>query len=310
MKKIIFDSDADGIFAAYIWLAENKPDNYSLCPVPVGDPASVTDDNNDETVIIDKSATQSLELILHELEKGKKVRVIDHHVAPSSLQEKGVDIADVDKKHCTASYLNERYGGRYATLASIASVADNVAVRDELTRGMGEGDIARFRHIGELLKYNGMGKPIVSPAALLSRLSEYRGDMGKFMASAEIGLIGEKYKAAMKKLESELAEASRNVEPVNVVLLPAGEDYQKLFPVCATRLQEMHPQNIHIVMAPAADGGYSTSIRAPKNASRIAELFGGSGRATSGGARIYLDKCGGIEGVKAMVQEALKYGAD
>ncbi|HII15552.1 MAG TPA: hypothetical protein HA362_04535 [Nanoarchaeota archaeon] len=310
MKKIVFDSDADGIFAAYIWLAENNPASYSLCPVPVGEAAPVADDNSDEVVLIDKSATQSLELIMHELEKGKHVSVVDHHVAPGNLREKGVDIADVDKKHCTASYLNERHGNKYRTLASIASVADNVAVRNELTQGMAEEDIGRFRCIGELLKYNGMGKHVVSPAVLLSRLCDANGNLDEFMASSEIGLIAEKYNAAMEKLEPALTEASTNIEPVNVVLLPEGEDYQKLFPVCATRLQEMYPQCTHLVMVPAAGGGYSTSIRAPKDASRIAALFGGSGRATSAGARIYLDKCGGIEGVKAMIREELKNGTN
>jgi len=228
------------------------------------------------------------------LAQGVEVEYFDHHHAgdvPSCANLRAH--IDVSADVCTSVLVDRHLGGRYRRWAIVGAWGDNLSdTARSLARdlGLSDAEIERLRDLGESMNYNAYGDSLadlsIAPAALYKAIRPYENPFDFVAASPLVGQL-----SACRR--ADLAHAQQIVPIVSlhwgsVHLLPDEPWARRVRGVYANALANREPGCAHAVLSARADGGYTVSVRAPRErptgADRLCRKFpGGNGRVGAAG---------------------------
>jgi hypothetical protein len=202
--------------------------------------------------------------------------------------------AEVDNASdvCTSLLVDRRIGGAFRAWALVGAYGDNLAgVADRLAgeSGIGAGDRARLRRLGEAINYNAYGDDEsdvhIAPARLYTILVRYHDPRDLL---AHEGIADEIDALRRADLERALACAPHWQDArASVYVLPDAPWSRRVLGCLANELANADPQRAHAVLKLQRAQGYAVSVRSPQSspsgAHELCSGFGGGGRARAAG---------------------------
>ena len=298
---MVFNGDADGICAAHqLRLAGFAPDMVVTgVKRDIALLERVQAGLGDVVLVADISLDSNRAALLRLLAAGARVIWHDHHYAGEIPVHAGLTAhIDTAAETCSSLIVDQLLHGRFRPWAVAAAFGDNLhaaARAAALAAGLGEGDIAALRELGELMNYNAYGESEADlhlrPADLYARIAPY-ADPREFIAADPAALAG-----LRECFSSDLARA-RALPPVLPCpglrgavchVLPDAPWSRRVNGVYANELARARPELAHAVLVEArkeGQPGYAVSLRAPvarpQGADAVCRQFasgGGRGRA-------------------------------
>jgi hypothetical protein len=292
----VFNGDADGLCALH-QLRQSAPADAVLVTGVKRDIAllaRVPAQPGDAVTALDIGLDANRGALLALLERGVSVRYFDHHFAGDIPVHPGLAaFIDPSPGVCTGMLVDRVLEGRYRIWALVAAFGDNLlgAARDlAAPLGLGPTQIAGLRDLGDALAYNAYGDSeadlILHPADLYRKLRPYADPFAFMRDEPVFGRI-----VATRR---EDLERARGVRPTwtlrggSVVLLPDAAWSRRVRGAAGNDLANGAPSRAHAVLSPAADGGFTASVRAPTarptGADVLCRRFAtGGGRAAAAG---------------------------
>jgi hypothetical protein len=292
----VFNGDADGICALHqLRLAD--PRDATLVTGTKHDIAIVERTQarpNDTLTVLDLSFDTNRDALEALLAQGTGIEYFDHHYAGDVPPYTNLRAyIDTTANVCTSALVDRYLGGRFRRWAIVAAWGDNLAEtalalaqRLELS----EREIARLRELGESMNYNAYGDSVedlvIDPAALYDALRPYVDPLD-FIAAAPVV-------AKLTASRREDMERAKNIAPLvamrwgSVHVLPDEPWARRVRGLFANDLANEEPACAHAVLTERVGGGYTVSVRAPRNrpigADRLCRNFpGGNGRVGAAG---------------------------
>jgi hypothetical protein len=292
----VFNGDADGILAlhqlrleqplASVLVTGVKRDIALLQRVPA--------QRGDTVTALDVSAAVNRDALVALLERGVRVQYFDHHYAGELPVHPGLDATiDTDAAVCTSLLVDRHLSCRRQPWAIAAAFGDNlVAVARALAarRGLDAAATAALQQLGDALAYNGYGDSeddlIIHPAALYRRLAPY-DDPIRFLDHEAI--VARIVATRRDDLARALALPPDSAPGrARVYVLPDAGWSRRVRGALGNQLANDQPGLAHAILTPAAQGGYTVSVRAPLAAPAGADVLcrefpHGGGRAAAAG---------------------------
>jgi len=298
-RILVFNGDADGICAAHqLRLAGYAPDQVVTgVKRDIALLDRVDAGAGDSVVVADISLDSNRAALLRLLACGAHVTWHDHHYAGEIPAHAGLTThIDTAPDACSSVIVDRLLHGRYAPWAVAAAFGDNlhaVAMQAARAHGLGEGDTAALRELGELVNYNAYGETEadlhLAPGRLFERIAPY-ADPREFIAADDL-------LAGLRAGFAADMEAARAVAPLRCgtgaacYRLPDAAWSRRVNGVFANELARAAPERAHAVMVErrqAGAVGYTVSVRAPQarptGADALCRQFpGGGGRGRAAG---------------------------
>jgi len=269
----VFNGDADGICALQqLRLAE--PAETVLVTGPKRDIELVARADaraGDEVTVLDVSLDRNRAALEALLARGARVRWFDHHFAGAipvhRLFEAHIETApDV----CTSILVDRHLDGQFRAWAVVAAFGDNlpeVAERLAAPLGLDGPRLDRLRSLGESMNYNAYGETaadlLVAPAELYRLVRPY-ADPLEFAAREEAaGRLDEGRRADLASAAA--VPPHRSSKRSTVYVLPDTPWARRVIGAFANRLADADPRRAHAVVVPNAAGGFTVSMRAPRD---------------------------------------------
>lgn len=289
----VFNGDADGLCALHqLRLAE--PADAVLITGVKGDIALLQHapaGAGDRVTVLDVSMDANRGPLLAMLARGAAVLYVDHHSSKEIPAHPLLHaLIDHSPDTCTGLIVDHHLGGRFRIWAIVAAFGDGFDTRAEqlaLSIGLDPDHTAALRELGICLNYNAYGDAITDlvshPALLYTALHRYT-DPFAFMRSEP--LYG-RIKATRDADLDRAARRSRHLPSVagQVVLLPDARWSRRVRGIYANQLARANPAQAHALLCARAGGGYTVSVRAPREgpdalrgADGLCRLFEGGGR--------------------------------
>lgn len=247
----------------------------------------------DEVCVFDLSMQRNAGALARLLAAGVRVRWFDHHAAGEVPRHPLLDARlDAASDTCTSLLVDRALGGAHRAWALVGAYGDNLgAVADALAlrSGLGDGERAALRRLGEALNYNAYGDDVhelhIAPATLYETMARY-ADPRRMLARE--GVVDELDALRAQDLARAQAVAPHWQGPAGAVhLLPDAAWSRRVLGSFANALANAQPARAHAVLAPQRGGGYAVSVRAPlaapAGAHALCSRFGGGGRARAAG---------------------------
>jgi hypothetical protein len=292
----VFNGDADGICALH-QLRQAVPRAATLVTGTKHDIALVARTNarpGDTLTVLDLSFDTNRDALEPLLAKGIEIEYFDHHYAGEMPPYKNLRAyIDTTANVCTSVLVDRHLGGRFRRWAVVAAWGDNLAdTALALARELGltDGETARLRDLGESMNYNAYGDDVedlaIEPLALYDAIRPYANPLDFIDATPIVARLTECRR-------EDLARANR-ITPLaalrwgSIHVLPDEPWARRVRGVYANLLANEEPACAHAVLSPRADGGYTVSVRAPRErpigADRLCRHFpGGNGRVSAAG---------------------------
>lgn len=248
----------------------------------------------DEVLVCDLALGRNIAALRRLLDSGVRVRWFDHHApagdvpAHPALQLHLDTASDV----CTSLLVDRALGGAQRRWALVGAWGDNLgSVADRLgaASGLDAQACARLRELGEALNYNAYGDDVsdlcIAPAALYPLLLRH-ADPLEFVAREPIA-------AELQCRRADDLACARRVAPLwqgaggSIVALPDAPWSRRVLGAYANELATAEPARAHAVLKALPGGAHAVRVRAPLaaplGAHRLAQRFGGAGRARAAG---------------------------
>jgi hypothetical protein len=291
----VCNGDADGLCAVLQWRAAH-PAQAALVTGLKREIAllqQVPAEAGDELLVCDLSMQRNLAALEQLLQRGVRVRYVDHHKVDRVPQHAGLQaLVDTDARVCTSLLMDRLLDGRFRPWALVGAYGDNLTgVADALATAMGLDAAAReaLRRLGEAINYNAYGdEPTdqhIAPQQLYARLARFAHPLDAWRQDA----IGSELDALRRTdLQQALSQPRQAAgEAAQVVLLPDAPWSRRVIGGLANELATADPQRAQAVLKAHPQGGYVVSLRAPLSAPAGADgfcrRFGGGGRAGAAG---------------------------
>jgi len=292
----VFNGDADGICALHqLRLAAPRP--ATLVTGTKHDIALVARTHaqpGDTLTVLDLSFDTNRDALEPLLAAGLEIEYFDHHYAgdvpPYTNLRAYIDTtADV----CTSVLVDRHLGGRFRRWAVAAAWGDNLAETAlALARsvGLSAAETARLRDLGESMNYNAYGDSVqdlvIDPLALYDALRPYADPLDFAAAAPVVAQLSDARRADIARARDLAPLAALRWGSVHV--LPDEPWARRVRGLFANDLANEEPACAHAVLSTRADGGYTVSVRAPRNrpigADRLCRHFpGGNGRVGAAG---------------------------
>jgi hypothetical protein len=292
----VFNGDADGLCALHqLRLAE--PADTELVTGPkrrIELLAGVDAAAGDRVTVLDVSLDRNRDALQRLLDRGVRVRWFDHHYAGAIPSHPLLEThIDPSPQTCTSVLVDRHLGGRFRAWAVVAAFGDALpdaahTLADSL--GLGPGNRAQLRSLGEDLNYNAYGESeaelLVPPADLYRELRPH-ADPLRF--AVEAAVVAKLRGGRQADLASALAVPRyRAGARGDVYLLPDALWSRRVGGTLANWLATRASDRAHAVLTPDSRGGYRVSIRAPRvsptGALALARRFAtGGGREAAAG---------------------------
>jgi hypothetical protein len=254
----------------------------------------------DHVIVLDISLDANRTALINLLHTGVAIRYFDHHhagdVPRHSLFEPHIDCAaDV----CTSILVDRYLHGRHRAWAITAAYGDGLpSVAATVARAAGIEEVRRasLENLGICLNYNAYGETVadlhVHPAVLAEEMLAFADPIDFVKNSPTYVTLAAGYADDMGKARALVGQHS--TRGTTVVILPAEAWARRVVGVLANELIQAQPGNAIAVASPKRAGGYSVSVRVPRNARMGADDFclqfaTGGGRRTAGGINHLVD---------------------
>jgi hypothetical protein len=291
-----FNGDADGLCALH-QLRLARPREAQLvtgCKRDIALLGRIPGGAGDSVTALDISLDVNREALLGLLERGVEIEYFDHHHAGDiPVHSRLTAHIDTDATVCTSIIVDRVLGGTHRPWAIVAAYGDNLpasAERLAATLGLDEHARAQLRELGENLNYNAYGDEetdlMIRPAELYRLLSRHR-DPFSFIAGEpaahELGRGRLRDLAMARQLAPEVT-----VNCGSIYVLPDTPWSRRVRGVFVNELATSRPHLAHAAASPDGAGGYTVSVRAPRDlphgADELCRLFPtGNGRRTAAG---------------------------
>jgi len=271
----VFNGDADGLCALQqLHLSEPDAEQAVLItgtkrdigllrrvPAAAGDQVTVLD------LSLDKNRTALLDL----LERGVKLRYVDHHYPGEIPEHPNLQVhIDTTADRGTSLLVDDLLAGRQRAWAVVGTFGDNfdaAAIRAAEPLGLGQDALESLRELGILLNYNGYGATVADlhfpPDVLFARLRPYADPLefvrrDQAFATLRAGYADDMARAAALRPEHQSATHL-------LMLLPAASWARRVGGVYANALAQEAPARAHAMLTRLEEGGFVVSVRAPIN---------------------------------------------
>lgn len=291
----VCNGDADGLCAALQWRLHRQAPAELVTGLKreIALLQRVDARAGDEVNVFDLSMQRNRSALLGLLDAGVRVRYFDHHSVHDKIAHALLD-AQIDGASdvCTSLLVDRRLDGALRAWALVGAYGDNLTVvADRLAAdsGIGTGDSARLRRLGEVINYNAYGDDKsdvrIAPARLYTILARYRDPRDMLVHESIADEIDAQRRA---DLEQALAQPPHWQDAsASVHVLPDAPWSRRVLGCLANELANLEPQRAHAVLKLQRAGGYAVSVRAPLaspfGANELCSRFGGGGRARAAG---------------------------
>ncbi len=305
----VFNGDADGICALIqLRLADglkDYPDGTILVTGVKRDInllVRVKAKAGDHITALDISMGTNADSLRKNLDAGASVFYVDHHNPGDIPQHENLyAVIDTRPDICTSLLVNYCLKGAYREWAVVGAFGDNLlGAAYELAKSIGykQKHIEELKRLGQLINYNAYGRDVSDlhfpPDKLFKILSQYENPDAFIFSEPEI----------IQKLENgffddldnarngdELVYTEYNLDndiPSPVWLLDDAPWARRISGAFGNELANQTPNQAHAVLTHNTKGGYTVSVRAPKNHPHGADQFcmkfpTGGGRAAAAG---------------------------
>jgi hypothetical protein len=292
----VFNGDADGICALHQLRLADPLDSTLITGLKreIALLGSVPAARGDLVTVLDISLDANRAALAALLERGVHVRYFDHHDAGEIPRHPDLEaVIDTSRSICTSALVDRHLAGRFRAWAVIGAYGDNLpelAASLAAPLALDAARLAALRELGENLNYNAYGATLsdvlVPPATLYRIVRNYADPFEMIEREPLVERL-----AALRRADLAHAAAlspARDSSASDVYLLPEAPWSRRVMGTFANWLAAMAPARAHAVLAPAADGAFVVSVRAPRDARITAAEFcrrygSGGGRAAAGG---------------------------
>jgi len=228
------------------------------------------------------------------LESGARVRYFDHHHAGElPVHECFEAHIDTSAEVCTSVLVDRHLGGQHRAWAITAAFGDSLPkVAQSMARdsAMPAETAAKLERLGIALNYNAYGESVsdlhFDPAALAEAMLPYADPLAFIEDSPVFARLWAGYEADMAQARALRPE--RQVPGAPLLVMPDGPWARRAIGVLANDLMHRLPGSAIAILSPRSAGGYTASIRVPKDSATGADDFcrqfpTGGGRRGAGG---------------------------
>lgn len=269
----VFNGDADGLCALQqLHLCEPDAEEAVLITGTKREHALVQQvpaSEGDRVTVLDVSLDKNRDPVLALLERGVRVRYVDHHYPGEIPKHPNLTThIDTNAERGTSLLVDELLAGRQRAWAVVGTFGDNF---DRSARhaaeplGLAQEELELLRELGILLNYNGYGTTLADlhfpPATLFARLRPYADPL-------EFARRDEAFVALRAGYADDMARA-RALTPEHrsathlLLLLPAAAWARRVGGVYANALAQQAPRRAHALLTRREQGGFLVSVRAP-----------------------------------------------
>jgi hypothetical protein len=248
----------------------------------------------DSCTVLDVSLEVNRAALLTLLGDGVAVAYFDHHHAGEVPVHPSFEPhLDLDAGVCTSLLVDRHLDGRHRAWAITGAFGDNLgreATALARAKGFGDAEIETLRELGVLLNYNAYGETVadlhVDPAELAGHMLPY-GDPLEFARSSQtFHQLRAGYQADMDRARK--LEPSRASPGALLYLMPDQPWARRAIGVLANELVERHVGSAVALLSPQTGGGFTVSLRIPRESAVGADIFcrgfpSGGGRRTAAG---------------------------
>jgi hypothetical protein len=254
----------------------------------------------DRVTVLDISADSNREALLDLLARGAQVRYFDHHHAGELPQQPNfASYIDTAADVCTSVLVDRHLQGRHRRWALTAAFGDSLpAVGEALAReaDLDEASTRRLEQLGIALNYNAYGESLADlhfdPAVLAEAMLPYADPLA-FATDSPV------FQRLWNGYETDMAEAARLAPErerpgITMLVLPDAAWARRVIGVLANDLMHAKPGQAIALLSPKSRGGYTVSLRVPKQSKLGADEFclqfpTGGGRRGAGGINLLPD---------------------
>ncbi len=292
----VFNGDADGICAlVQLRLADETYPDDTILVTGVKRDINLLDrvipKKGDCLTVLDISMRTNAGDLRRVLAAHADVFYVDHH-NPGDIPKHGNLHAVIDTKPniCTSLLVDYWLNSAFREWAVVGAFGDNLAdaaTKVACTLSLNSDQLAKLKALGELINYNAYGRDIsdlhFTPEYLFKKCvrhetpSKFLSENPEIFETLETGYAGDMAKA----------ERCGFSEP-GVTILDDAPWARRVSGSYGNVLATQNPNQAHAVLTHNAGGGYTVSVRAPKNNPKGADVFclkfpTGGGRAAAAG---------------------------
>jgi hypothetical protein len=269
----VFNGDADGLCALQqLHLSEPDAEGAVLITGAKRDIALVQQVPavaGDRVTVLDVSLDKNRDHLLALLERGVRVRYVDHHYPGEIPSHPNLTThIDTTADQGTSLLVDELLAGQQRAWAVVGTFGDNFdasARHAAQPLGLAHAELELLRELGILLNYNGYGTTLADlhfpPATLFARLRPYADPL-------EFARRDEAFAALRAGYTDDMARA-RALTPEHrsathlLLLLPAAAWARRVSGVYANALAQQAPERAHALLTRREQSGFLVSVRAP-----------------------------------------------
>lgn len=292
----VFNGDADGLCALH-QLRLAGPREATLITGTKHDIALVERADarpGDTMTVLDLSFDTNRDALEPLLAQGIEVEYFDHHYAGDVPPYTNLRAyIDTTANVCTSVLVDRHLGGRFRRWAVAAAWGDNLsetALALARSLDLSDDETQRLRDLGESMNYNAYGDSVedllIEPVALYAAIRPHADPLDFIDAAPVVHQLTECRRTDL--------ERAKNITPLaalrwgSVHVLPDEPWARRVRGLFANELANEEPACAHAVLSTRPGGGYTVSVRAPRDrpigADRLCRNFpGGNGRVGAAG---------------------------
>ncbi|NBC47859.1 MAG: acetyltransferase [Gammaproteobacteria bacterium] len=269
----VFNGDADGLCALQqLHLSEPAAAQAELVTGVKRDIAllqRVPAVAGDEVTVLDLSLDKNRTPLLDLLEKGVRVRYVDHHHPGEIPAHENLEAhIDTAADRGTSLLVDGLLEGRHRAWAVVGTFGDNFDVaarRAAAPLALQDEAIGRLRELGILLNYNGYGATVADlhfpPTELFARMRPYADPLEFIDQDDAFAALRSGYADDMARARAVTPECTSATH--YLMVLPAEAWARRVGGVYANALAQEAPGRAHAMLTRLESGGFVVSVRAP-----------------------------------------------
>ena len=234
---------------------------------------------NDGVTVLDISLDTNREGLTRLLSSGARVRYFDHHHAGELPVHDGFEShIDTAPDVCTSILVDRHLGGRHRAWAITAAFGDSLPKIGHAmaqSSGLDVDTTASLERLGIALNYNAYGESVsdlhFDPAQLAEAMLGFADPMAFIADSQVFERLWAGYEADMASARALRPE--RQVPGATLLVMPDAPWARRAIGVLANDLMHSLPGNAIAILSPRSSGGYTASIRVPKESPTGADEF-------------------------------------
>jgi hypothetical protein len=234
---------------------------------------------DDLVTVLDVSLDTNREGLIRLLKSGARVRYFDHHHAGElPVHQSFESHIDTAADVCTSILVDRHLGGLHRAWAITAAFGDSLpSIGHAMAQSSGfdSDTTASLERLGIALNYNAYGESIsdlhFDPAMLADAMLPFADPKAFIAESPEFERLWAGYEADMAAARA--LRPARQVPGATLLIMPDAPWARRAIGVLANDLMHSLPGSAIAILSPRSSGGYTASIRVPKESPTGADEF-------------------------------------